>query len=58
MRFGEIEETKRDVRYSLLEQLGLLGGGSGLFTGLSIMSLVEVLFWMARALVIVVKRKD
>ena len=42
------DTIKRDVRNSLETQLGLLGGTLGLFTGFSILSGVEIIFFVLK----------
>ena len=42
------DEIERDVKNSLEDQLGLLGGTLGLFTGFSILSGVEILFYLVK----------
>ena len=37
-----------NARFTLMDQIGLLGGTIGLFTGLSLVSLVEAAFWIYR----------
>ena len=42
------DEIERDVKNSLEDQLGLLGGTLGLFTGFSILSGVEIIFYLTK----------
>ena len=42
------DEIERDVKNSLEDQLGLLGGTLGLFTGFSILSGVEIIFYLGK----------
>ena len=44
------DEIERDVKNSLEDQLGLLGGTLGLFTGFSILSGVEIVYFLLRFL--------
>ena len=39
------DEIKKDVKLSLEAQLGLVGGTMGLFTGFSVLSLVEIIYF-------------
>ena len=42
------DEIKKDVKISLEAQLGLIGGTMGLFTGFSILSMVEIIYFALR----------
>ena len=42
------DEIKKDVKISLEAQLGLVGGTMGLFTGFSILSMVEIIYFVLR----------
>ncbi len=42
---SNVLQIKKDVRVRFSDQLGMIGGTLGLFTGMSIISLVEILFW-------------
>ena len=42
------DEIERDVKNSLEDQLGVLGGTLGLFTGFSILSGVEIIFYLGK----------
>ena len=39
-----VGHTVRDIRDSLIEKLGIIGGTIGLFTGFSLLSLLEIIF--------------
>ena len=45
------DEIERDIRNSFEDQLGVLGGTMGLFTGFSILSGVEIIFYLAKLFV-------
>ena len=38
----------KDVKMSFYDQLGVIGGTMGLFTGASLLSIVEALFWFVK----------
>ena len=42
------DEIERDVKNSFEDQLGVLGGTMGLFTGFSILSGVEIIFFLVK----------
>ena len=42
------DEIERDVKVTLNAQLGLIGGTMGLLTGFSILSGVEILYYLAK----------
>ena len=42
------DDIKKDVKISLEAQLGLVGGTMGLFTGFSILSMVEIIYFVLR----------
>ena len=44
-----VSEVRRDLRVTLADQLASLGGTLGLFTGMSVLSFCEVLFWTLKA---------
>ena len=39
------DEIEKEVKISLEAQLGLIGGTMGLFTGFSVLSLVEIIYF-------------
>ena len=39
----------RDIRLTFFDQLGIIGGTLGLCMGFSLISFVEILYWMFRA---------
>ena len=39
---------ERDIKITLTAQLGLIGGTMGLLTGFSILSAVEILYYLAK----------
>ena len=43
------DRIERDVKTSLQSQIGLIGGTLGLFTGFSILSAVEIVYFVTRA---------
>ena len=43
-----ITKSARDVRITLIDQIGTIGGTLGLFTGMSILSLVEIVFFLVK----------
>ena len=45
------DEIERDIRNSFEDQLGVLGGTMGLFTGFSVLSGVEIIFYLAKLFV-------
>ena len=45
------DEIERDVKNSFEDQLGVVGGTMGLFTGFSILSGVEIIFYLAKLFV-------
>ena len=45
------DEIERDVRSSFEDQLGVLRGTMGLFTGFSILSGVEIIFYLTKLVV-------
>ena len=48
VRFAELnfQTIVRDVRATLFDKVSLVGGTFGLFTGISVISLVEIVFWI------------
>ena len=40
---------EKDVSASFTDRLGVVGGTIGLFTGLSLISMVEILYWIIKA---------
>ena len=42
------DEIERDVKVTINAQLGLIGGTMGLLTGFSILSGVEILYYLAK----------
>ena len=42
------DEIERDVKNSFEDQLGVLGGTMGLFTGFSILSGAEIIFFLVK----------
>ena len=43
-------EIEKDRKVTVGAQLGVIGGTMGLFTGFSILSAVEIIYYLARAL--------
>ncbi len=44
-------QIKMDAKVSFTDQLGVIGGNLGLFTGVSILSVVEVVFWLYKEII-------
>ena len=44
------DEIERDVKVTINAQLGLIGGTMGLLTGFSILSAVEIIYYLYKAL--------
>ena len=42
------DEIERDVKVTLEAQLGLIGGTMGLFTGFSILSGIEIIYFLLK----------
>ena len=42
------DEVERDVKVTINAQLGLIGGTMGLLTGFSILSAVEIIYYLAK----------
>ena len=42
------DEIERDVKVTINAQLGLIGGTMGLLTGFSILSAVEIIYYIAK----------
>ena len=42
------DEIERDVKVTINAQLGLIGGTMGLLTGFSILSFVEIIYYLAK----------
>ena len=42
------DEIERDVKVTINAQLGLIGGTMGLLTGFSIISTVEIIYFLAK----------
>ena len=47
---GTYDEIERDVKVTINAQLGLIGGTMGLLTGFSILSGVEIIYYLAKFL--------
>ena len=45
---GTFDEISRDVKLSTSAWIGLIGGNMGLFTGFSILSGVEIIYFAAK----------
>ncbi len=43
-------EIVKDIKVTFPDMLGTIGGTIGLFTGLSLVSVIEVIYWVYRAL--------
>ena len=42
------DEVEKDTKLTIEAQVGLIGGTLGLFAGVSIISMVELIYWIAR----------
>ena len=51
------DEIERDIKSSFEDHLGVLGGTMGLFTGFSILSGVEILFFLAKLFLTLGRRR-
>ena len=45
------------MRVSTFDKLSLIGGTMGLFTGISIITLIEIIYWMVRFIFFVLRKK-
>ena len=45
---GTYDDIERDVKVTINAQLGLIGGTMGLLTGFSILSGVEIIYYLAK----------
>ena len=45
---GTYDDIERDVKVTINAQLGLIGGTMGLLTGFSILSAVEIIYYLAK----------
>ena len=45
---GTYDNIQRDVKVTISAQLGLIGGTMGLLTGFSILSAVEIIYFIGR----------
>ena len=43
-----VTKSQRIPRFTFIDQLGIIGGNLGLFTGMSILSMIEIAFWITR----------
>ena len=48
MGVSKVTRIKKDRRYSFNGMIGTLGGTLGLFTGMSLLSMVEIVFWVVK----------
>ena len=48
MAVPKVTRIKKDIRYTFTGMIATLGGTLGLFTGMSILSMVEVIFWAVK----------
>ena len=46
-----VSNVQRDVKVTLVDQIGTIGGTLGLFCGLSIVSMVELVYWIYKTVV-------
>ena len=45
---SSITKSERDIRVSFGDQLAMIGGTLGLFSGMSFLSMVEIICWLGR----------
>jgi hypothetical protein len=50
-------EMKREMRVTIMDQIATIGGALGLFTGTSHITMVEVVYWMARFVLQFLKKR-
>ena len=46
-----VTNVQRDIKVSLVDKIGTIGGTIGLFCGLSIISMVEIVYWIYKTVV-------
>ena len=46
-----VTNVQRDVKVTFVDQIGTIGGTLGLFCGLSIVSMVEFVYWIYKTVV-------
>lgn len=46
-----VQTIKREPRVTFSDQLGTLGGTLGLFTGMSLFGVFEVIYWLYRVII-------
>ena len=46
-----VTNVQRDIKVTFVDQLGTIGGTLGLFCGLSIVSMVEFVYWIYKAVI-------
>ena len=46
-----VTNVQRDVKVTFVDQIGTIGGTLGLFCGLSIVSMVELVYWIYKTVV-------
>ena len=52
------DEIQRDVKVTLEAQLGVIGGTMGLLTGFSILSGVEIIYFIIKLFTRIARKKD
>ena len=52
-----ITQIKLEMRVSTFDKLSLIGGTMGLFTGISIITLIEIIWWMVQFLIVAFRQK-
>ena len=46
-----VTNVQRDVKVTFVDQIGTIGGTLGLFCGLSIVSMVEFVYWIYKTVI-------
>ena len=52
-----ITQITLEMRVSTFDKLSLIGGTMGLFTGISIITVIEIIWWMAQFLIVAFRQK-
>ena len=59
-KFHELDfehEITLEMRVSTFDKLSLIGGTMGLFTGISIITLIEMVWWMIKFITLAIQQK-